>query len=79
MKLKDLLNEVQKEVSRVTVTTRGYMATDDVRSATIYFTDGTREKFYGSVGTTTAIDDLEAKYPQVKGMKYQYYDFTDTL
>lgn len=79
MKLKDILNEVQKEVKSVSVTTRGYMATDNVRSATVYFTDGTSEKFYGPVGTTTAIDDLETKYPQVKGMKYQYFDFTDTL
>ena len=78
MKLKDILNEIQKELKSVTIQYVG--SENNIRRVTAYFTDGTKKPFYNNFGEgIKAIDEFENSeyYQQMKdkGLKYYYYEF----
>ena len=79
MKLKDILNEIQKELKSVTVQHIGPNPSN-VRRVIAYFTDGTRQKFMNNPSQgIKAMDNFENSeyYQQMKdkGIKYQYAEF----
>ena len=78
MKLKDILNEIQKELKSVTIQYVG--SEDNIRRVTAYFTDGTNQKFMNnSSQRIKALDAFEKSeyYKQMKdkGIKYEYIEF----
>ena len=78
MKLKDILNEIQKELKSVTIQYVG--SEDNIRRVIAYFTDGTRQKFMNNFSQKIkAKDSFEQSeyYQQMKnkGIKYDYTEF----
>ena len=78
MKLKDILNEIQKELKSVTIQYIG--SEDNIRRVTAYFTDGTNQKFMNNPSQRIkALDTFEKSeyYQQMKdkGIKYDYFEF----
>jgi len=78
MKLKDILNEIQKELKSVTIQYVG--SEDNIRRVTAYFTDGTNQKFMNNFSQRIkALDTFEKSeyYKQMKdkGIKYDYFEF----
>ena len=78
MKLKDILNEIQKELESVTIQYVG--SEDNIRRVTAYFTDGTNQKFMNNF--SQRIKDLDTfekseyyKQMKDKGIKYDYFEF----
>ena len=79
MKLKDILNEIQKELKSVTIQHKG-PDQDNIRKVIAYFTDGTSKKFMNSFSQNIkALDAFEQSeyYQQMKdkGIKYTYVEF----
>ena len=79
MKLKDILNEIQKELKSVSITHIG-PDPNNVRRVTAHFTDGTSQKFYNNFSQRiNALDAFEESeyYQQMKdkGLKYEYFEF----
>ena len=79
MKLKDILNEIQKELESVSITHTG-PDTRNIRRVTAHFTDGTKQNFYNDFSKKIkAIEEFEKSeyYQQMKdkGLKYKYYEF----
>ena len=79
MKLKDILNEIQKELKSVSITHIGSDPTN-IRRVTAHFTDGTKQQFCNNFGQgINALDEFEKSeyYQQMKdkGLKYDYYEF----
>ena len=78
MKLKDILNEIQKELKSVTIQYVG--SEDNIRRVTAYFTDGTNQKFMNNFSQRIkALDAFEKSeyYKQMKDkdIKYDYFEF----
>ena len=67
MKLKDILNEIQKEVTGVTIQHRGTDRTS-VRKVYVDFSDGSNEKL-------TLKDFKNSKYADFPKDKYEYIEF----
>jgi len=79
MKLKDLLNEIQKELKSVTIQHRG-SDESNIRRVTAHFTDGTKQNFMNNFSQgINALDEFEKSeyYKQMKdkGIKYTYVEF----
>jgi len=79
MKLKDLLNEIQKELKSVSITHIG-PDENNIRRVTAHFTDGTKQNFMNNFSQgINALDEFEKSeyYQQMKdkGLKYQYFEF----